>query len=358
MAKGLEESPKLPRFLPMRILVVTNMLPTQDDPHAGRFIQQQIEALRRIGLDIDVLLVNRREEGMRAYASLPARLRKAVARFKPDLIHVMYGGIMSRLVCHVVRNRPVVVTFHGSDLLGQPFERPLRRFFSACGVIASRQAARRCEGIVAVAEHLLKRIPKIIPSSRIQIIPCGIDLDLFKPIDRTLCRERLGWTQDTFYVLFQNTGDPVKRPELAQAAVDCLKALGVNAELRHLRGVSYDQVPIWLNASDVLLVTSHHEGSPTIVKEALACDLPIVSVRAGDIPQRIQKIEGCHLSAPDATELAVNLQKVWMNPGRIEARETVRSVSADHCAHRISQFYAQVLGRGVGANEAPSAAVC
>src|ERR1051325_8815354 len=97
MAKGLEELPKMAGFFPMRILVVTNMLPTQDDPNSGRFIQQQIEALRRIGLDVDVLRVNREEKGMRAYASLPAMLRRAVARLKPDLVHVMYGGIMSRL---------------------------------------------------------------------------------------------------------------------------------------------------------------------------------------------------------------------------------------------------------------------
>jgi glycosyl transferase family 4 len=146
----------------VRIFAVTNMLPSQDDPHQGPFIQQQIEALRRIGLDVEVLLVNRREKGMRAYAALPAMLRKAVAWFKPDLVHVMDGGIMSRLVSHVIRNRPVVVTFHGSNLLGQPFERPLRRLFSACGASASRQAARRCDGIVVVAEHLLKRFWKLV----------------------------------------------------------------------------------------------------------------------------------------------------------------------------------------------------
>jgi glycosyltransferase involved in cell wall biosynthesis len=329
----------------MRILAVTNMLPTQDDPHSGRFIQQQIEALRRIGLEVDVLLVSRREKGMRAYAGLPAMLRKAVDQFKPHLVHVMYGGIMSRLVSHVIRDRPVVVTFHGSDLLGQPFERPLRRLFAACGVFASRQAASRCDGIVAVAEHLIKRLPENIASSRIQIIPCGIDLDLFKPIDQALCRERLGWKKDTFHVLFQSTGDPVKRPELAEAAVERLKALGVGAELHYLRGVPYEQVPIWLNASDVLLVTSHHEGSPTIVKEALACNRPIVSVWVGDIPQRIQQIEGCHLSAPESAELAVHLQKVHMGPGRIEARESVRSVSAENCARLLSQFYAQLSAR-------------
>jgi glycosyltransferase involved in cell wall biosynthesis len=257
----------------------------------------------------------------------------------------MYGGIMSWLVRKVVQDRPVIVTFHGSDLLGQSYERRVRRFVGACGVIASRQTARQCDGIIAVAEHLLRRLPENIPNSKIKIIPCGIDLNLFKPIDRVLCRERLGWAEDTVHVLFQNTGDPVKRPELASAAIERLKGLGVKTELHYLRGVPYDQVPIWLNASDVLLVTSHHEGSPTIVKEALACNLPIVSVAVGDIPQRIQGIKGCHLSAPDPVGLAAKLQLIHENPCRIEGVERVQSVSVDFCALQHSIFYNEVLGQ-------------
>ena len=101
---------------PVRVLVVTNMLPVADAPHVGRFVQQQIEALRRIGLEIEVLFVNRREKGMRVYAHLPILLRRSVATFNPDLVHVMYGGIMARLRGACVDDRPVVVTFHGSDL--------------------------------------------------------------------------------------------------------------------------------------------------------------------------------------------------------------------------------------------------
>jgi len=341
-------TPFVKRNSPLRILAVTNMLPTPDDPHSGRFIEQQIKALRKMDLELDVLHVNRREGGMRAYASLPAMLRKTFVQFKPDLVHVMYGGIISWIASTIIRDRPIVVTFHGSDLLGQPFERPLRRLFSACGVLASRQAARRCDGIVAVAGHLLDKLPKNIPSSRIQIIPCGIDLDLFKPLDREICRLRLGWESDAFHILFQVTGDPVKRPELAAAAVERLKELGVKAELHYLRGVEYEQVPIWLNASDALLVTSRHEGSPTIVKEALACNLPIVSVRVGDIPERIQELEGCYLSAPDAMELALNLRQVRIHPMKIAARATVQRVSADGCAQRLTQFYEQVVSKGRG----------
>jgi glycosyltransferase involved in cell wall biosynthesis len=194
-----------------------------------------------------------------------------------------------------------------------------------------------------VAEHLLKQLPGNIPKGRIQIIPCGVDFDLFRPTERKLCCDQLGWPQETFHVLFQDTGDPVKRPELAKAAVEQLEKLGVKVDLRYLRGVAYDQVSIWLNASDVLLVTSYHEGSPTIVKEALACNLPIVSVPVGDIPQRIQKIEGCYLSDPDALTLALNLQKVWDSRGRVKARETIHDVSAERCAQVVKGLYERVL---------------
>jgi teichuronic acid biosynthesis glycosyltransferase TuaC len=329
--------------LPLRILAVTNMLPMPDAPHVGRFVEQQIKALRRTGLEIDVLLVDRIKEGMRAYGRLPAMLRNAVDQFKPHLIHVMYGGVMVRIARSVIRDRPVIVTFHGSDLLGQPFERPLRRFFAAGGIWASKQAATQCDGIVVVAKHLIAKLPRNIPSSRIQVIPCGIDLDLFKPLDQALCREQLGWSRGVFHILFQATGDPVKRPELAVAAVERLREQGVKVELHYLRGVEYGQVPVWLNASDTLLITSHHEGSPTIVKEALACNLPIVSVPVGDIPGMIQGLDGCFLSDPEAEELAVRLQNVRMYPVRIAGRIRVHDISADHCARRLIQFYEEIV---------------
>ena len=336
----------------LRVLAVTNMLPTQDSSHSGRFVQQQIEGLRRIGLDVEVLFVDRRDKGMPVYIDLPALLKKKVALFQPDIIHVMYGGIMAWLVTHAVPNIRVIITFHGSDLLGQPFERPVRRIFSAIGVFASRQAVRRCSGVVLVAEHLMRSLPKNTLASKVQVIPCGIDLNLFEPLDRDGCCLRLGWKRDTFHILFQNTGDPVKRPALAYAAVERLKDLGVKAELHELCGIPYEQVSVWLNGSDALLVTSFHEGSPTIVKEALACNLPIVSVAVGDISQRIQEIEGCHISASDATELARKLQYVHMNPCRVDARRTVHSVSVDHCARRLSQFYSQLIERMAVGDEA------
>lgn len=326
------------------------MLPTPQAPHAGRFIEQQIKALRRAGLELEVLLVDRVKGGMGVYTRLPAMLRKAIDQFKPDLVHVMYGGIMSRIACAVIHDRPIVVTFHGSDLLGQQIADPLRRMFSSLGVVASRQAARRCDGIVAVAAHLIERLPRNIPSSKMRIIPCGIDLDLFKPLDPVLCREQLGWEQGAFHVLFQATGDPIKRPELAVAAVEILNEFGIKSVLHYLCGIEYEQVPIWINASNVLLVTSRHEGSPTIVKEALACNLPIVSVAVGDIPQRLQGLKGCYLAAHDAVDLAQKLRQVRLDPVQTAGRATVDSFSSEHSAKCLAEFYEDVVEKRKGIN--------
>jgi len=336
----------------MRVLAVTNLFPSPHAPHAGRFIEQQIQGLRRAGMDVEVLLLDRVRLGMRIYAHLPALVQGKIAEYQPDLVHVMYGGIMAGLVAHVVQDRPVVVSFHGSDLLGQPFERFRRRLIAGCGVLASKQAAKRCSGVVLVAEHLRQSLPADKGRSQVRVIPCGIDLNLFKPHDRDYCCGLLGWKKGSFHILFQNTGDPVKRPALAYAALDCLRKLGVNAEIHELCGVTYDQVPVWLNASDALLVTSFHEGSPTIVKEALACNLPIVSVAVGDVPQRINGIRGCYLAEPTPKDLADKLQSVCRHPQRIEAGKAISPLSVDHTARQLTEFY-QAMLHGAGRVETP-----
>src|SRR5205823_3231175 len=151
-----------------------------------------------------------------------------------------------------------------------------------------------------------------IPPSKIRIIPNGIDLERFKPLDQNTCRNRLGWRADRFNVLFPTNsgGDPRKRPELARAAAEAAERSGFNVEMHDLRGVPHGQVPIWLNASDAVLLTSLHEGSPNIIKEALACNVPVVSVDVGDVRERIQGIDGCYIAYADASDLASKLQLV------------------------------------------------
>jgi teichuronic acid biosynthesis glycosyltransferase TuaC len=147
-----------------------------------------------------------------------------------------------------------------------------------------------------------------------------------------------------FHVLFPaNSGDPVKRPQLAQSAVDTLNRQGLRAEMHALHGVPHHRVPVWLNASDALLLTSAHEGSPNIIKEALACNVPVVSVDVGDVRERIAGIKGCHIAPPLPEALAAGLRQVHAGPRRVEGRGTLDELSLEGVAARLRAFYQAIL---------------
>ena len=109
-----------------------------------------------------------------------------------------------------------------------------------------------------------------------------------------------------------------------------------------MTGISHTEVPLWLNASDALLLTSKHEGSPTIVKEALACGLPIVSVDVGDVAERIAGIEGCHLAQADPTDLVAKLALVRQRGERLDCRDQLDGLSIVNVAQRLKDCYVEV----------------
>ena len=330
----------------MRILAVTNLYPNHLEPNCGVFVEQQIKGLKQIGLDVDVMFVDRVKDGMGVYLVLGRRVRSRIAELKPTIVHVMYGGIMAESVIRVTQHIPIptVVTFHGSDILGQNSSGLTRKVITRYGVWASWKAARLASGIVVVSKILEDALPEDINRSKIRIIPCGIDLDRFKPLNQDLCRKKLGWRTNRFHILFQNdSGDPIKRPDLAYAAAEMVSRSGICAEMHVLRGVPNNEVPIWLNASDVLLLTSLHEGSPTIIKEALACNLPIVSVDVGDVSERVKQIEGCYLAMPNPDDLAAKLIQVRAGSQRIEGRIKMQELSLERVALRLKEFYGEVL---------------
>lgn len=328
----------------MRVLAVTNAYPTPQHPANGSFNAQQIIGLRRLGLNVEMMLVDRREKGMGLYFTMGEGLRTSVKHFQPDVVHVMYGGVLAERVTSIVKDRPIVVSFCGSDLLGETTSGVLRHIIGKCGVMASHIAARRAVGIIVKSRNLEQALPADVDRFKVRIIPNGIDLERFKPLDPVDCRRKLGWSLNKFHVLFPtNTGDSVKRPHLARAAIEAANQSGLNAEMHQLQGVSHEEVPIWLNASDVVLLTSQHEGSPNVVKEALACNVPVVSVDVGDVRERIGGISGCHIALPDPHDLGAKLELVRARGGRITGREGVWHLSSEQNALKLSQFYHECL---------------
>lgn len=326
----------------MRVLAVTNMYPTCRTPAFGTFVAQQINGLKRIGLDVELIFADRARRGMRIYLGLAREVRAKIENLQPDVIHVMYGGVMADQVTRTVNDRPTVVTFHGSDLLGEHLSGYLRKLIAGYGVRSSWRAARRADGIVTVSKALRDALPDDVDRSKVKIIPCGIDLELFRPLNRDTCCSRIGWRPDAFHILFL-ANDPVKRPGLARAGVVTFNRLGIQGVLHELRGVPHKEVSVWLNASDALLLTSLHEGSPTIVKEALACNLPVISVDVGDVRERINGIEGCYLALPDPNDLAAKLCLVYSGIRRVAGRAKMKELSLEHIALRLKMLYDEVL---------------
>jgi teichuronic acid biosynthesis glycosyltransferase TuaC len=325
----------------MRALVVTNMYPTEATPGAGSFVAAQVESLRKLGIDIDVLHLRRLDAGRRVYRNLADRVRRLVAAHDPELVHVAYGGVMAATVTAAVRDRPVLVTFHGSDVLGGRGTSLVSTLSRRVGVLASRRAAHRAAGIIAVSQNVLAAIPSNVDRSRVWLVPNGVDLERFQPRDKLLSRQRLGWDSTRRHVLFPSSPDrPEKRYHLACAAVNCLLEQGVMVDLHVLDRVPYDEVALWLNAADAIVLTSAHEGSPVVVKEALACDVPVVSVDVGDVRERIDGVEGCSIAEPTPEDLARNLRRTLEFDGPIGGRSRVADASLELTAERVRDIYA------------------
>ncbi len=329
----------------MKVLAVTNVYPTAGFPALGAFVDQQITSLRAIGLSVDVLLFDRAAKGYGVYFRGQATVLDSLRRGRYDLVHSMHGGVLADLVTTSVgRQCPTVVTLHESDLLGETGPGLLRRSVTRLVVAATKRAARRAHGVVTVSSRLEQALPPSIDRAKVRVIPGGVDFERFAPQDPAICRRTLGWADDTFHVLFSNNGHPNNRPALASRAVVALRRLGVSAELHELRDVPYDLIPAWINASDALLLTPLHEGSPTIVKECLTCNVPVVSVDVGDVRERIAGIEGGGLIASDKPDaLAEALFTIQRARRRIDSRTHLQHLSLTRIAGEVHRFYQELV---------------
>src|SRR5262249_43598081 len=144
----------------------------------------------------------RRREGPWVYYRFGTALRRKVSEFAPDLIHVMYGGGMAGEGTREGGVTPVIVNFYGAGLLCGKLSRPGRKIISHYGVYCSIKAARGAQGVIVVSRNLLNALNRRVSAGNVRVIPCGIDLERFKPLDRRYCQDKLGWANSRFHILF------------------------------------------------------------------------------------------------------------------------------------------------------------
>ncbi len=322
----------------MRVLVVAPPLPTSNEPNTMPPLSRQIHSLQAHGLEIDVLEM-RGLPKVKYLQLIPRFLRRAA---RADLIHAHYGfcGWLARLQI----GKPVVVSFMGDDILGTPDETG-RLSLASRAVVAIDRWLARCVNAVIVKSAEMAEIVKPVTA---HVVPNGVDLTLFRPIDRAQAQQQLGWPRDKRYLLFPgNPDNPRKGFPLAQAAVQLAsEQSGQPFELVPLRNVLPDQVPLYMNACEAMLLTSQLEGSPNVVKEAMACNLPVVSVPVGDVETLLQNATGYTVQPRDPARLATALLQVLaLDPQQIQGRAALQQqgLSLEQVAERIITIYKQVL---------------
>lgn len=325
----------------LRVLSVTNMFPTPERPSFGIFVRSQIESLRREGISTNVLFLDGRTSRL-AYATAVPAIRHALRKEAYDLVHAHYG--LTGFLASLATGAPVVVSFCGSDLLGTPDPSGRMTLGSRLLVRLSCAAARRAAGVIVKSREMLERLPQAVRSGGAAVIPNGVDLDLFSPRERAAARAHLGIGRSDLVALFPHTaGVPRKRLDLARAAVAHVAASGRNLSLRIVEGVPQERLADEYAAADCMLLTSYWEGSPNVVKEALAMNLPVVSVECGDVREWIEGLAGCALVGRDPAAIAGGLG-VALDHGPLTAgRERIAAIEIGCVARRVIAVYRAAL---------------
>ena len=337
-----KKSGTCPLKRPVRVLMVTGMYPTAQKPHACTFIKTQVVSLIAEGVEVEVLHPKVGPLPVRyASAVIQVFLKTLTGHF--DIVNGHYAHWC--LAARMQWTTPVVASFLGGDLLGELYA---EGDLSKRALLFRRISRRMCTWADAVIVKT-EEMKRAAPGNNVWVIPNGVDFTLFHPMSRAEARAALGWDQDRSYVLFGNNPNEYRKNfPLAQAAIERLHTRGVAAELVVASDLPQATVMQYINASNALLLPSMYEGSPNIVKETMACNVPVVATDVGDVPQLIGHTEGCVICAADPDALADGLEVALQHTEPTTGRSDIAHLEASLVAKQVLALYQQVVGRKTG----------
>ena len=313
----------------MKVLIVCSGNIKNTFAISQSFIKEQADSLSALGITYDTFLI--KGSNASGYLRNFPRFKKQLAENRYDVIHAHYG--LSGLFANLQRKIPVITTFHGSDVWNRNV-----RFYSFMAHLMSKKS-------IFVHPVLPRLLGYRSGSLSNFIVPCGVDMNTFSPIDKYEARKRLKLAFNKKYILFSSSFETnVKNAPLAFNALKCLK--GQVPELLELKGYGRNEVNFLLNAVDVVLVASFRETGPLIVKEAMACNCPIVSTDVGDVRAIIRDTEGCYITSFDPEDVAAKIKLALDFNKRTNGREKIRHLDNRIIAEKIVEIYKSVLKKG------------
>lgn len=322
-----------------RVLWTHNFDPAH--PGAGVFMYTLADAVRAAGVGVELRYLGNLRQPSAIWSAI-AGLRGGVAGF--DLVHAQFGSLCGLVssICGV----PRLLTLRGSDLyylsdgpLGLKLHGRLAHFMT-------RLSLHRYERVIVMSNRMKAFLSDYFDANYIEVVPDGIDLSLFRPVNRDMARIALGNTgDDRPWVLFPTmyTSNPIKRTGLAVEAVKCLRSRRPDVEFKSVTNVPHQQMPYLINASSVVLMTSAHEGWPNVIKEALACNVPFVSTDVSDLKHIAAVADPCSVVDPEPEVLADALLHAIDSPRSESLRMHVSEMDHAATAARIVRLYERVM---------------
>lgn len=322
----------------MNVLHVVSSLPTIERPHDKPFVLAQIESLRKEGINIQTLVLNSVEKRIN-YLTGPISVIKMLRKESFDLIHAHYSYCGWIAVFH--KCAPLLVSLMGDDLLGTPNGRGGLTLMGFFNVITTRILVKLVDAVIVKSSDMKRKVKM----DKVYTVPNGIDFDKFSPPRKPISKAE-DLKKNEYRVLFVgNPSDTNKNMLLAAKAIEIAKNRRDCIKFITVFGVGQDEVAKNMRYADVLLFTSLQEGSPNVIKEAMACNLSIVSTDVGDVREIIGETKGCYITSFEPDDVAAKLEMAWKYGKRTNGRENVKHLEMRYVARKIVAVYNSVLKR-------------
>lgn len=310
----------------MRVLLVHSGNAVEGDSEKYTFVKEQGEALAQQGVEIDYYAIM--GKGWFGYLNNYRKLLKKIKLFHPDIVHAHYG--LSGALCVLQRKAPVVITCHNGETL------------TIKGNFITSLAIKRAKFTICVAQHIYDKL--FLKPRKYIIQPCGVDLKNLHVVPKREAQKEINLSSDNINILFGGAfSNTRKNVALAKKALDVLGREDI--KLIEMKGYTRQQVTLLYCGCDMLLLPTRSEGSPQVLKEAMACNCPIVATDVADIAYLLHGVENSYVTSFDPEDVAEKINKVIASGERSNGFSRIIELRLDNAnvARTIIDIYNSVI---------------